>query len=135
MKLKKENEKIKSIKRWPKNEKVGMEVWYRGEPVEAVGGINEMQAIVGEESAIECARAGGYVKRRLIFPTSVELPVEIRQPLKYRVEVIGGKIVQIHTEFRRRFPDAAAGLLHCVHDLFYVGESVGPRRASQVRDA
>lgn len=73
-------------------------------PVEAVRGIDKVQAIIGEKSLVKWAWIGPNEKPRwiLIFPFVLKLSAEIRESFEDGIEIVGRKVVQIDAELRRR---------------------------------
>lgn len=88
-----------------------------------------MQGLVGEEPSVECARVGGNVERRPICSAFVEVPVQIGQGAEDGVEIVGGKIVEVDPKLGLSLTAESTRSLHHIHDLFDVGESIGPRGA------
>ena len=77
-----------------------------------------MQAVVGEDPAVERAGKAGDINRAAaVFLPDVELPVEFRQGLKNCIEVVSGQIVEVDAKLRRRLPDFPTGSLDGGDDL------------------
>lgn len=92
-----------------------------GKPVETVGGVDKVQGSIREKSAIKGTRVSSHEngRRRGSFGVLPEQGEEIREGLEDGVEVIGGKIIEVHPQLRSRVMDLVA---YALYGLKYVSD-------------